>query len=326
MGEIFSRELSDKALDFTGERMTSGHSGQVEFEHLHRYFFAREFCRDKDVLDVAAGEGYGSAYLAQNAQSVIGVELSAEAVEHASASYQRPNLTFRHGDARRMTFPDASFDIVTSFETIEHFLGQDEFLDEVRRVLRPEGVFIISSPDRDVYSPVGGPVNPFHVKELSRQEFVELLRTRFRHCDFYAQRPMTGSAILAETTLNTAERSRTFERRGDQHFESSRGLPRAPYVLAVASNVPIPAGFDSVFIETSDVDWPQRQMASHEAQVAELGRQMHVLQQQRDMALQQRDATLGEAEIVKAYVRKMETSTSWRWTAPLRQMVHALRK
>jgi 2-polyprenyl-3-methyl-5-hydroxy-6-metoxy-1,4-benzoquinol methylase len=122
MGEIFLREASDKALDFTGERMTAGHVGQVEFEHLHRYFFAREFCRDKDVLDVAAGEGYGSAYLGQIARSVVGVELSAKAVEHANASYKRDNVSFHQGDARHLTLPDASFDVVTSFETIEHFL------------------------------------------------------------------------------------------------------------------------------------------------------------------------------------------------------------
>ena len=330
MGEIFLREASDTILDFTGERMTAGHSGQVEFEHLHRYFFAREFCRGKDVLDVAAGEGYGSAYLGQIARSVVGVELSAKAVEHANASYKRDNISFYQGDARKLELLDSSFDVVTSFETIEHFFSQEDFLNEVCRVLRPGGKLVISSPDSDIYSCPGSSVNPFHVKELTRQEFGGLLRARFAHCDLYAQRPMTGTMLLADLANQTKGPNWTFERRGDHHFEANRGLPRAPFVLAVASNEPIGVGFDSLYIETSDVDSGARALATltaeHLRQItkmqescAEAVRQTRLLQQQLDKAI-------NEAAVARALAKRIETSTTWRWSAPFRQFVDALHR
>ncbi len=82
MGEIFHLIRPDSPLDFTGERLATATSGQVEVEHLHRYFLARDFCRGLDVLDIASGEGYGSALLTQVARSVVGVEISADAVQH----------------------------------------------------------------------------------------------------------------------------------------------------------------------------------------------------------------------------------------------------
>jgi ubiquinone/menaquinone biosynthesis C-methylase UbiE len=147
MGEIFERVMPLSALPWTGERLTTDVSGQVEIEHLHRYFVARSLCRGLDVLDVASGEGYGAALLAQVARSVVGIELSEEAVAHARAAYKQSGLRFMVGDARRMELPDDSVDIVVSFETIEHFYDHEAFVAEVRRVLRPAGLFIVSSPN-----------------------------------------------------------------------------------------------------------------------------------------------------------------------------------
>lgn len=318
MGEIFARRASDWRVDFTGERMTSGHTGQVEFEHLHRYFFARAFCDGLDVLDVAAGEGYGSAYLAQKARCVTGVELSEEMVAHANASYGQANLSYRQGDARRLEFATDSFDVVTSFETIEHFLEQDLFLDEVGRVLRPGGILIISSPDQDVYSPPDSAANPFHARELRRQEFEAMLRARFAHCDFYAQRPMTGTVLLAEPGQAKRGASQTFERRGDRHFEVSSGLPRAPFVLAIASNAPIPACFDSVYIDTSDIEGPVRNLI---ARLAEQGERMGLRIERLE---QERDAAVRAAELATMRIRSIEASTTWRWTNPIRQAMAIL--
>ena len=153
MGEIIVWPKPPSPLAFTGERLTSTYGGQTEIEHLHRYLMAREWCRDKDVLDVASGEGYGTALLAQVARKAVGVEIAPDAVDHASSAYKANNLNFLVGDARALPSPDATFDVVTSFETIEHFGEQQLFLSEVRRVLRPGGLFIASTPDRDNYSP-----------------------------------------------------------------------------------------------------------------------------------------------------------------------------
>jgi glycosyltransferase involved in cell wall biosynthesis/GT2 family glycosyltransferase/SAM-dependent methyltransferase len=254
MGEIFKRTTPVTALAWTGERLTTDVSGQVEIEHLHRYFFARTLCRGLDVLDIASGEGYGSALLAQVAHSVVGIDVSAEAVLHAQKAYQGPGLQFMQGDARRIGLEDASVDVVVSFETIEHFYEHDAFLAEVQRVLRPGGLFIVSSPERDVYSPADRSPNPYHVRELTHSEFSLLLARSFRHVTMYAQRPLLGTALVAENPPADAGPLITFERRGDQHFECSAGLPRALYLLAVASDRPRTDSLGSLYVDSGNIE------------------------------------------------------------------------
>jgi len=248
MGEIFVWPKPSNPLPFTGERLTTAYGGQTEIEHLHRYLVAREWCRDKDVLDVASGEGYGTALLAQVARSAVGVEIAPEAVDHANNAYRANNLSFVVGDARSLPGPDATFDVVTSFETIEHFAEQRRFLSEIRRVLRPGGLLIVSTPDRDNYSPAESPANPFHVRELAREEFDALLRSYFAEVSVLLQRPMFGSVLFPNGASKAAPLC--FERRGDGHFEGSDNLPRPQYVVAFASSNPIPALPPSVYIDT----------------------------------------------------------------------------
>ena len=251
MGEIFERMTPDEALTWTGERLTAGAGVQVEIEHLHRYLVARHLARDLDVLDVASGEGYGSGLLAQTARSVIGIEIDPTSIAHAKRSYNMPNLRFIGGDARDLPLPDASVDLVVSFETIEHFYEHERFLAEVRRVLRPSGSLLISSPERDVYSPGGSEPNPFHVRELTRAEFTMLLARHFRYVRIQGQRPLVGTALIAEGI--PAPLQITFERRGSR-FETSIGLSRAVYLVALASDTERQSLPDSLFIETSAVE------------------------------------------------------------------------
>jgi SAM-dependent methyltransferase len=255
MGEIFRRETAEHPEPFTGERLTTAVGGQVRIEHYHRYLFARSLVSGLDVLDVASGEGYGSALLAQVARSVVGVECSEPTVRGAASNFARPNLRFLRSDARALPLADACMDAVVSFETIEHFDRQDAFLREVRRVLRPDGCFVVSTPDRDVYSPPGTAANPFHVYELSRLEFTALLGKEFRHVAVTQQRAVIGSVLLGEAGSPTPPL--VFDRRGETHFEACKGLPRAPYVIAVASDrdiLPLPP---SLYIDRSDLDTEQ---------------------------------------------------------------------
>lgn len=247
MGEIIARPTPPTPMHFTGERLTSGYGGQTQIEHLHRYLLAREWCRGKDVLDVASGEGYGTALLAQVARSAVGVEIAADAVEHASHSYAAENLSYVAGDARALPIPDAAFDVVVSFETIEHFAEQSQFLQEVGRVLRPGGLLIVSTPDRDNYSPPETPANPYHVQELTEAEFEALLRSRFAEVAILSQRPVFGSVLLP---AGAGAAPLCFERRGSGHFEGSAGLPRPQYLVAFASDGPVPALPPSVYIDT----------------------------------------------------------------------------
>jgi SAM-dependent methyltransferase len=266
MGEIFRRERAEHPEPFTGERFTTAVTGQILVEHYHRYLFARSRVADLDVLDVASGEGYGAALLAQVARSVIGIEYCAATVRSSARNFPRGNLHFLQGDARRLPLADASVDVVVSFETIEHFDRQGDFLCEVRRVLRPGGSFIVSTPDRDVYSPTAAPVNPFHVHEMTRLEFLTLLQSSFRHVQIMQQRAIIGSALLAET--GSAAGPQVFDRRGETHFEACAGLPRAPYLVAIASDdEPFPLSV-SLYVHRSDLETDPAHIATLKDQVS----------------------------------------------------------
>lgn len=262
MGELIRREGAAKPLAFSGERLTSATTGQVEIEHYHRYLLARDFCRGLDVLDVAAGEGYGTALLAQVARSAIGIEIDPASVAAARLEFNHPGLRYEQGDARALPLEDASIDVAVSFETLEHLVEHDQFLAELRRVLRPTGLLIVSTPDRDIYSPLGHPPNPFHVLELTRPEFETLLARHFNHTALTSQRSLIGSVILAPSTIPI----RTFERRSDSLIEASDQLTRAPYLIAFASAAPLPPIPGSVYVYRNDVDTDAR--VRHEAETA----------------------------------------------------------
>ena len=135
-------------LNFTGERYVPGIKGDIEIEHLHRYALALELSKGKNVLDIASGEGYGSYLLSMLAKSVVGVDISKEAILHSSMKYIKSNLTFLCGSADRIPCESHSFDLVVSFETIEHHDKHEEMLQEIKRVLKPDGILILSSPEK----------------------------------------------------------------------------------------------------------------------------------------------------------------------------------
>ena len=135
-------------MNFTGERYVPSEKGQIEAEHLHRYYAARQLAKGRVVLDIASGEGYGSALIAEVAESVTGVDIDKEVVKHANNKYRRKNLEFRQGSCENIPIADAVIDLVISFETIEHHDQHNEMMQEIVRVLKPNGVLLISSPNK----------------------------------------------------------------------------------------------------------------------------------------------------------------------------------
>ena len=180
----------------TGERMVpeSAHIGTF-WEHVYRYRFARQFVNGKRVLDIASGEGYGlAALVASGAREGVGVDISEQACQHARSKY---GLDVHVGSAEAIPLPDASVDVITSFETIEHVPSPQAFLAECQRVLRPGGRLVISTPINETY----GTQNPneYHVSEMTEAESVDLIGKYFMDLRLWAQRPHTLPSWRADT-------------------------------------------------------------------------------------------------------------------------------
>lgn len=220
-------------LEFTGERFTPECVREMAYEHWHRYAWAAELVEGRDVLDAACGEGYGSHLLAARARSVAGLDIGEEAVAHAREHYRRENLRFDQGDATRLPYEDDSFDVVASFETLEHLEAQEALLAEFRRVLRPEGFLLISSPDRKTYSDDTGYDNPFHVRELYRDELEALIAASFPAFRLYGQKLMFVSTLwdLAEH----GGRQLLIDEGGSIKRSSTPDYPPLYYIVAAAA-------------------------------------------------------------------------------------------
>jgi len=243
--------------------------GRLRHEHLHRYSFAQGQVSGLTVLDAASGTGYGTAMLGEVARCVVGLDLSAEAVAQSRTEFPAKNLSFMQGDCCAMPFAAASFDAVVSFETIEHLREHEVFLDEVRRVLRPGGLLIISTPDSAAYNAELEQPNAFHLAELSLAEFEALLMARFGRVEIMGQRLLLGSAMLPRTStgmglLATAgvEVGSAEPGTGAANLTFGQALPSAEgaiFLVARCSDGMLPplAGAASLFLDSGEDLWPE---------------------------------------------------------------------
>lgn len=195
------------ALNATGERMiVEEYSSSIEdyviyLMHIASYRWVTDFIRDRRVLDLGCGSGYGAATMAEHAASVEGIDVSHEAVEHAASSFSRPNLRYSSFDPEQpLPFDDASFDVVTSFQVIEHVEDLDLYVSEARRMLRPGGRFIVITPDRAYrLFPWQKPWNRWHRDEFSATTLRTLL---FRHFPSVDMQAMSGDAQLCQPEID----------------------------------------------------------------------------------------------------------------------------
>jgi hypothetical protein len=189
--------MSDPILPFTGERYTPERDREIAYEHWHRYAFARAFAPGRRVLDAACGEGYGSALLARAGGQVLGVDIEPDAVAHARARYAGvAGLRFEAGDATALdALPNGGFDLIVSFETLEHVHAHERLMDGFARLLAPGGLLLVSTPDKRTYTDLTGERNPHHVRELYRDQFEALLAARFPARRLYAQKLLFQSVL-----------------------------------------------------------------------------------------------------------------------------------
>ena len=231
------RAGAPRLIDWTGERCVPWATDvQVVYEHYHRYLWAADLVRGRRVLDLGSGEGFGSAILAGVAEHVCGIDIDPDTVEHSRLNYAAPNLEFRIASALDLSeFEPDAFNAVVAFEMIEHVSAHERLVAQVDRVLRADGVFIVSTPDRRLYSEASGLRNPFHQRELDEVELRALLESRFEFVAFWGQNATSGSRIAAlDGAGSKPSQSLFLERSGDEW--RARGEPTPMYLIAVASH------------------------------------------------------------------------------------------
>lgn len=286
---------------FTGERFIPGiQDNKLEIEHYQRYLGVRELVRGKAVLDAACGEGYGSSLMAAAAAQVTGVDIDGDTIARAREKYRgQDNLRFFQGSVEKLPLADASVDAVVSFETIEHVPEevQRRFLTEIARVLRPEGILVMSTPNKKIYSDLYNYKNEFHIKEFYHDEFLAFLGEKFRYVKLYNQ------AFQVASILSSGEESLSFytlhnlrEGSGQDGYDED-----GKYYIALASNRPVETaeGFASVFLgETGEYEKTIRRIV--ELQTAEEVRNGHIEKLNR------------EAEAAGETIRKLQAETEER--------------
>jgi SAM-dependent methyltransferase len=290
-------------LEFTGERFVPGTEGEIAHEHWHRYAFAQRFLVGKRVVDVACGEGYGSALVAGIAANVVGVDIDPQAVTHARASYAGvAQLRFVEGSATALPLPDASADAVVSFETIEHLDAADQprMMAEFARVLVQGGLLVLSSPNRIEYSEARHYVNPYHRCELDREELARLLDPAFPACRWYRQRRYLGSALWAE------EGNGAFELwSGDAQKTGPAVPPEAMYFFVVAARdrafLPPTGPALSLYADRDDREWRRIEAAARDVL------RLDDLLKERDAALDRQTAHIHHLEELVAHRERIVT-------------------
>lgn len=207
----------------------------LRYQHLARYEWASGFCAEARVLDAACGNGYGSQILSRVARSVTSLDIAWEPVLDAAGSIGSRVLM---GDSQRLPFRDASFEIVTSFETIEHVRDDREYVREARRVLAVGGTFLCSTPNRGLVNPGNSiadpPFNPFHVREYRPPELEQLLRESFAEVTILGQTPFSRTyarslqAVAGMWRMLAVRLHQARKLAGAWREQPSRHVPSAP--------------------------------------------------------------------------------------------------
>jgi O-antigen biosynthesis protein len=295
------------------------HGSLLEAEHLARYWWASRFVSDKRVLDAGCGTAYGTEILAgARASGVVGVDIDPGVVE-AARERGGVNVSFEVADARDLPFANEAFDVVVCFEVIEHVEDPEAILDELRRVLRPDGLVAVSSPNRDVYPPG----NPHHKHEFLPDELAHALESRFEHVRLVRQHNWLGSGVLEDDV---------FASEGDPlEAVVRKAVGQVPgeelYTLALATDGELPSTEPYlVLTSTADAKWWQEKLAELQEKLAELLRSHEALTRRLIIERTERadldaknldlEARVAQAEgqnlDLNAAIRSMQSTRVWR--------------
>ena len=295
-------------LEWTGERFLPWiEEALVAYEHLHRYAFASRFVAGKRVLDIGSGEGYGTFLLAQSASFAAGIDVDLPTIEHSASKYRRDNLDFIAASAIQLPF-DKPFDVVVCFETLEHVENQEGLLGEARRLLGPDGLLIVSTPDKRTYSDEPHFDNPFHAHELYFEEFQELLGRHFNETRFLGQRVYPTSNIWPlDDPEGSGFAEYIIERSSSEFGLTESEKPDPMYYIGLASNTSGASGPRSVLIDVSNAYFDQirDQLSEH----SEIGATIQRLLDEQRLVLEWKDEQIKD---LNGGIRSRDEALAWR--------------
>ena len=176
-------------MENTGERhILNGHFDNkselyLHLMHIATYEYAENFVENKIVLDFGCGSGYGTEMLSKNAANITGVDISKEAVDYARNNHQSDNVVFK----TISDLNDEKFDVITSFQVIEHVPNDVEYIKTLKRFLNPGGHLLISTPDKKhrLFNHIQKPWNIFHLKEYTPKSLESLLKKHFSKVEIF---------------------------------------------------------------------------------------------------------------------------------------------
>ena len=248
----------DKSIEDTGERMVPAYhkSKMVYGEHIIRYKAAEPLVRNKTVLDIASGSGYGTSVIATTAKKVYGVDINSDAIEYSRKNYNSSNVEFILGDGNKIPLKDNSVEVVVSFETIEHIKDYEKFMSEIKRVLKIDGLLILSTPN-DIEFPE---TNHFHIHEFEQKELKMLVAKYFKNAKTYYQATWLYNALLDEKML-ASEWNEKISTIQAAPIQANRSI----YFYMLCSNSKIINSISP--IAAISEHWSERSKQSHEASV-----------------------------------------------------------
>jgi ubiquinone/menaquinone biosynthesis C-methylase UbiE len=151
------------------EKFDSKNDYLAFLKHLYAYTFLGKYKNKNHLaLEIGFGTGYGTKFSSSFFSKIIGLEVDPEPISYAQKKYPESNIEYKQYNGSILPFPDNFFDIVYSFQVIEHVTSDSDFLSEARRVLKTGGILVITTPNRNYrLKPGEKPKNKFHLREYS---------------------------------------------------------------------------------------------------------------------------------------------------------------
>lgn len=244
-------------MENTRERHGLDESSPWWGEHVGRYHWVTQYVKDRIVLDAACGSGYGSDIIAKNnTRRVVGIDISEDAIQFSKQKFQNSKVCFLQANVEKLPFKNCLFDLVVSFETLEHIHSPESFIRESARILKKDGLFICSTPNAEFYKN-DKHKNPFHVHEFTQDELKDKLSKYFKKINFFYQinnREMISSMyskLIWKLLALRGIRKMSYKTRNlishiltkksvypcgeDYRFFSNNTIRTAPVILAVCS-------------------------------------------------------------------------------------------